>query len=368
MQVTEGYGFDAAPRLLQLAQAVPPAITGSAASVAEAHREYQELQLGRGGLKRIYTLTLTFTLLLALFAAVSLAFLLAERLARPLLMLAEGTRAVAAGDFAPRATLETDDELGVLTRSFNAMTVQLDQARAEREAAQRAAAWGEVAQRIAHEIKNPLTPIQLSAERLQMKLADRLDPEDRAMLDRATGTIVAQVEAMKRMVNEFRDYARIPPAVLVPVDLDALVREVLDLYAAGSVRIDAALAEGLPPVAADASQIRQVLHNLLKNAEESLAEHPPEGRAPAIAVTTRAEGGAAVLSVADDGAGFPPEVLARAFEPYATTKAKGTGLGLAIVKKIVDDHRGEIRLANRASGGAEVSFRLPFAGRASGTQ
>jgi nitrogen fixation/metabolism regulation signal transduction histidine kinase len=311
-------GFTADPRILQLTLMVPASIVKSAESVEAAHRDYQELQLGRAGLKRIYTLTLTLSLLLALFAAIALAFFLAERLARPLLILAEGTQAVAAGDFTPRATVEASDELGVLTHSFNSMTRQLSEARAQADhhraeteaaqaylesvlanlsagvlafdlrfrlraanrgaqailgddlagfeqirlqdwprhetlagailegfarrgdewqeqlelarpdsmpqallvrgtalpaaggggyvvvfdditkliAAQRSAAWGEVAQRLAHEIKNPLTPIQLSAERLQIKLADQLTGASRELLDRATQTIVSQVEAM----------------------------------------------------------------------------------------------------------------------------------------------------------------------------
>ncbi len=384
-----GYRLDTEPFVLQVEQPVPEAITQSAEAVEAAHRDYQELQLGRAGLKRMYLMTLTFALLLALFAAIVLAFFLAARLAKPLLMLAEGTRAVADGDLTPRAVLASDDELGVLTRSFNEMTIQLAEARVERETAQRAAVWGEVARRLAHEIKNPLTPIQLSAERLQMKLAGKLDATDAAMLQRATRTIVDQVEAMKNMVNDFRDYARLPPPVPKPLDLNALVGEVLELYADGPVPIVASLAPQLPPVMADADQIRQVLHNLIKNAGEAMADakvgaggtaaqkvSPPEraglgvggpgkvgadGTAPAtIELTTAASDSMAALVVSDHGHGFPPEILARAFEPYVTTKAKGTGLGLAIVKKIADDHGGAIRLANRAQGGAEVTLLLPL--------
>lgn len=358
-----GYRLDAEPLVLQLEQPVPSAITQSAALVEAAQRDYQELQLGRAGLKRLYTLTLTFALLLALFAAIALAFFLATRLAKPLLMLAEGTRAVAAGDLTPRAVLETDDELGVLTRSFNEMTLQLEQARVEREAAQRAAVWGEVARRLAHEIKNPLTPIQLSAERLQMKLADKLDADSAAMLGRATRTIVEQVEAMKNMVNDFRDYARLPPPVARPLDLNVLVAEVLDLYADGPIAVTAELDPILPPVLADADQIRQVLHNLIKNAGEASNEKLGAGETAPVTVATRLNGRMAQLTVADRGSGFPPNILQHAFEPYVTTKPKGTGLGLAIVQKIVTDHGGTITLANRADahgGGAEVSVQLPL--------
>jgi nitrogen fixation/metabolism regulation signal transduction histidine kinase len=477
-----GSGLNPEPHILQLTLAVPAPIAKSAESVEAAHRDYQELQLGRAGLKHIYTLTLTLALLLALFSAIALAFFLAERLARPLLILAEGTQAVAAGDFAPRATVEASDELGVLTHSFNSMTQQLGEARAQAEhhrhemeaaqaylesvlanlsagvlafdlrfrlraanrgaqailgddlggfeqlrlqdwprhetlagailggfaargdewqeqleiarpdgmpqallvrgtalpaaggggggyvvvfdditrliAAQRSAAWGEVAQRLAHEIKNPLTPIQLSAERLQLKLADQLTGASRELLDRATQTIVNQVEAMKNMVNDFRDYARTPLPQLAAVDLAALLGEVLGLYEEPESRAEIAVVPAptsVPPVLADANQLRQVLHNVLTNAQDALA-----GVAAArIVITLVQDAGRARLTVRDNGPGFPPQILSRAFEPYVTTKAKGTGLGLAIVKKIVDDHGGEIRLAN--DHGGEVSIWLPLA-------
>ena len=232
--------------------------------------------------------------------------------------------------------------------------------------AQRTAAWGEVARRLAHEIKNPLTPIQLSAERLQMKLAGKLDPEAREMLDRSITTITTQVEAMKNMANDFRDYARTPSPKMAPLDLNALVRDVLALYEGSAQRIDAVLADALPRVPADANQLRQVLHNLIKNAAEAASEQTPApslfaADGPHILVTTRMDERRVILSVADNGSGFPPQILTRAFEPYVTTKAKGTGLGLAIVKKIVDEHHGEIALSNRADGGAEVTIRIPVA-------
>jgi nitrogen fixation/metabolism regulation signal transduction histidine kinase len=225
-------------------------------------------------------------------------------------------------------------------------------------AAQRSAAWGEVAQRLAHEIKNPLTPIQLSAERLQLKLADQLTGASRELLDRATQTIVNQVEAMKNMVNDFRDYARTPLPQLAAVDLAALLGEVLGLYEESQSRAAIAVTPAptsLPPVLADANQLRQVLHNVLANAQDALVEAAD----PRIAISLAQDAGRARLTVRDNGPGFPPQILSRAFEPYVTTKAKGTGLGLAIVKKIVDDHGGEIRLANDRGG--EVSIWLPLA-------
>ena len=465
--------------LLMLLQPVPESFGRNAEAVQEAYREYQQLTLGRSGLKRIYTVTLSLTLLLALLGALAVAVLIARRLVQPLLILAEGTQAVAQGDFSPRQALPASDELGVLTQSFNRMTRQLQEARgaAERSsaeveaaraylesvlanlstgvlafsaeghlraanhgalqildddlagfedipldawpreaelrdvlregfatnegdwqkqmelpvrdstprtllihgsrlpastggglvvvfddissliAAQRTAAWGEVARRLAHEIKNPLTPIQLSAERLAFKLADRLDDNGREMLERATTTIVNQVEAMKNLVNAFRDYARLPAPHLGPLDLNALVREVLHLYESTVVRIRTELATGLPPVQGDPTQIRQVIHNMLQNAQDALGGQD-EG---AIEVLTRRDGERAVLLFRDNGPGFPAEVLARAFEPYFTTKSRGTGLGLAMVKKIVDEHGGEIRLSNRDGAGAEVRIRLRLA-------
>ncbi|MBP8267128.1 MAG: HAMP domain-containing protein [Zoogloea sp.] len=464
------------PQLLQVTQAVPRSFSMHAESVETVHRDYQELSLARNGLKRIYTLTLTLTLLLALFAAVAVAFVLTRRLAAPLFILAEGTQAVAAGDFSPRQALPARDELGVLTQSFNQMTRQLEDAREQAEnnraavernraylesvlanlsagvlafspdghlraanhgamtilndelhdyertriddwqahaafrdaivegfhapaadwnrqiefsnpdgsaqtlllhgtrlpdstgggwvvvfddithliVAQRTAAWAEVARRLAHEIKNPLTPIQLSAERLQFKLADRLDPEGRVMLERATTTIVNQVEAMKNLVNAFRDYARLPSPTMAPVDINALVREVLVLYEGSRVMIHAELAADASPVLGDATQLRQVIHNLLQNAEDALADEAH----PQITLLTRTDARRVDLILRDNGSGFPPEILTRAFEPYVTTKARGTGLGLAIVKKIIDEHGGEIRVANRETGGAEIRIRL----------
>jgi len=186
------------------------------------------------------------------------------------------------------------------------------------------------------------------------KLADRLDPEGRAMLERSTTTIVNQVEAMKNLVNAFRDYARLPSPVMTPLDLNGLVREVLVLYEGSRVMIHAELAAETPAVLGDATQIRQVIHNLLQNAEDALVDVD----APEIWLLTRTDARRVDLILRDNGPGFPPEILNRAFEPYVTTKARGTGLGLAIVKKIIDEHDGEIRLANRETGGAEIRIRL----------
>jgi nitrogen fixation/metabolism regulation signal transduction histidine kinase len=504
-----------APRYLQLMQAVPVNLASNAQVLQEAYSTYQSRDFSRRGLRKMYIETLTLTLLLAIFSAIGSAFLIAGNLAQPLLVLAEGTRAVAEGDLSPRPIVETNDELGTLTQSFNAMTGQLFEARSAVErnrsalesakahlesvlanmsagvivmdaegvvvnsndavhrilqvdasalagrpldaiegmevfagavarafsaqsaaqsahsiarhgrrqsdqrahwqqqieiprragtaddhdltllargsrlpvgvgsgfivvfddisdviSAQRSVAWGEVARRLAHEIKNPLTPIQLSAERMQMKLADRLDPQGAELLKKGTDTIVNQVDAMKRMVDDFRDYAKAPPAVLDPLDLNELISQILNLYLSEdeSDVIHAALAPNLPRVMGDATQLRQVIHNLLQNAQDALADAPPGNEPPRIDLVTEAihyEGAGAAagtavrLAIVDNGPGFAPKILSRAFEPYVTSKVRGTGLGLPMVKKIVDEHGGRIDVANRADGsGASVSILL----------
>ena len=226
--------------------------------------------------------------------------------------------------------------------------------------AQRATAWAEVARRLAHEIKNPLTPIQLSAERLEMKLAQRLPADDAEALRRSTSTIVNQVAALKAMVDDFRDYARLPAPQLGRLDLNALVTEVLALYENSPVPITGRLAASLPAVWADAAQIRQVIHNLVQNAQDAL-ENLRGSRPPAIEVRTELAGDRVRLAVSDNGGGFPEELMARIFEPYVTTKPRGTGLGLAIVKKIIDEHHGSVAIENRQPRGASVTVLLPLA-------
>ncbi len=469
---------------LQLVQKVRDDIARDAESVQNAYAEYQELSYFRPGLKRLYALSLTLALLLSLFFALLLAIYFSQRLSAPLGVLAEGTRAVAQGDFRERQSVKSYDELGILTGSFNAMTRELGEAQGatqkyqseleaakvslesilanlsagvisldaerrlrsanpaahrilgrtleslvglpveewtridvrlaaiagplsealtrplerlfEREVtygaeegeltllvrastiaqqgatdgyvvvfdditnllrAQRQAAWGEVARRLAHEIKNPLTPIQLSAERLQQRLHPKLEASDGDMLSRLTQTIVNQVMALKAMVDTFSQYARSPDATLLSLDLGALTREVLSLYESVGAAIVVRIEPGLDAVMGDAAKLRQVIHNLVRNAEDAIGSVTM----PRITVhVERAEGGVA-LRVADNGAGFPPEFLARPFEPYVTTKAKGTGLGLAIVKKIVEEHGGLIHIENLVAGGARVSVILPQA-------
>jgi nitrogen fixation/metabolism regulation signal transduction histidine kinase len=224
--------------------------------------------------------------------------------------------------------------------------------------AQRAQAWGDVARRLAHEIKNPLTPIQLSAERLEMKLTGKLPDGEQAILVKSIKTIVDQVDAMKRLVNEFRDYARLPVADLKPLDFNALVLEVLSLYGeeTAAVPVHADLDEQCPRVMGDALQLRQVIHNLLQNAQDAT-----EGREqPEVRIATQwvPATGRVRLIVQDNGAGFPAKILKRAFEPYVTTKSRGTGLGLAVVKKIAEEHNARIDLKNRETDGLVVGAQV----------
>ena len=235
----------------------------------------------------------------------------------------------------------------------------------EMVSAQRAQAWGEVARRLAHEIKNPLTPIQLSAERLEMKLASKLLAPDQALLTKSVKTIVDQVDAMKRLVNEFRDYARLPAAELKPVDLNALITDIAQLYSNdnGVVPLRSELDAEAPLIKGDAQQLRQIVHNLVQNAQDA-QEGMPDGL-----VTIKTDysklSGRVRLVVRDNGGGFPEHILKRAFEPYVTTKVKGTGLGLAVVKKIADEHGARIDISNRVMGGqvtgAQVSLSFAVA-------
>ena len=496
------------PRYLQVTQDVPEQLSANAEALRVAYGEYQERSLARAGLRNFYLITLTLTLLLAIFAAMVSAFLLATDLAQPLLLLAEGTKAVAEGDLSPRPIAASSDELGTLTKSFNIMTSQLADARESVErnrkevedakaylesvlanmsagvmvlddqlrlvtfnasaekilyqnlwpylglsfasidtlvafsapiveafsgqsahaamsdgdpliqqwqqqieiprrligqkvdteitllargarlpvgtglghvvvfddisdliSGQRSTAWAEVARRLAHEIKNPLTPIQLTAERLMMKLQTKLSGDDAALLERGTNTIVNQVVAMQQMVDNFRDYAKTPPPVLKPLELNHLITEILDLYGGlrSNEQLITHLENDLPKIMGDATQLRQVVHNLLQNAQDATSELNGE-RAPQIDVRTEsirysdADGATRIaisLSITDNGPGFDSKVMARAFEPYVTSKPRGTGLGLPVVKKIVEEHGGRIELQNRKDGpGARVSILL----------
>jgi nitrogen fixation/metabolism regulation signal transduction histidine kinase len=491
------------PWVLQISQELPATLVANALDVQLANREYQERALARDGLRKMYIGTLTLSLIMAVLAAVLLAVLLGNQLARPLLLLAHGMRQVAAGDLSPKYTLQGNDELGGLTRSFAEMTQQLSDARsaversltqlgAAREnlqtildnltagvivlnargaiqssnpgatrilkvplaahakasflslpnlqhfasgvqeqfellsadkdrheldhwqksfeihasgqgleansvtlvargailpdgmrllvfddiseivSAQRSQAWGEVARRLAHEIKNPLTPIQLSAERLERKLDGKLEEADQTVLSKSVKTIVEQVAAMKRLVNEFRDYARLPSAELKPLDLNQLIMDVMGLYAPEPserslrAQVQTDLDPTLPLIEGDAQQLRQVVHNLLQNAQDA-----SDPQSHVVLVTRWSPARKRVkLTVLDSGPGFAPNILQRAFEPYVTTKTKGTGLGLAVVKKIADEHGARLDIANRVEEGVvkgaqvSLSFSVEKSGQA----
>ncbi|MEI8296544.1 MAG: ATP-binding protein [Pseudomonadota bacterium] len=258
--------------------------------------------------------------------------------------------ALPADDLAPSGLVLVFDDISTLLR------------------AQRDAAWGEVARRLAHEIKNPLTPIQLSAERMRRRLLGQMNPKDAEILERGTHTIIQQVEAMKQMVNAFSEYARAPSMELVDFDLNQLVTEVAELYRAQSgvgggataisVRLNLDPTLGL--VEADRGRVRQILNNLLTNAFEAL-----EGHADAVVIvetrrTVMGDHPLLDLVVSDNGPGFQHEIISQVFDPYVTSKPKGTGLGLAIVKKIVEEHGGRIEADNSPDGGARIRVLLPL--------
>ncbi len=451
--------LDEEMQILQAIQVVPQHLAEDAARVQEAYQDYQQLSLSKYGLKRLYTMALTLSL-----------------------VLAAGTRAVAQGDYRQRAPISRQDELGLLTESFSVMTGQLSEAREAAEQhqsaltqanayltgvletlsagvltfddqlklraynpsaqrilggnlssllsdheeyekqegflaikklildrsveggstswehqtelqingsktillvrgavlqggnisgfvvafedvtnllqAQRSALWGEVAQRLAHEIKNPLTPIQLSAERLTHRLSNKLEPADSEMLDRSIKTIVDQVAALKTMVNAFNEYSRNPQSKSIQLNINDLVIDVADLYRASDIKLKLELAPDVPDFYGDTGKLRQVLHNLIQNSEQALS-----GRNDAcVTIETKTLGAEVELVLRDNGPGFSEEVLERAFDPYFTTKAKGTGLGLAIVKKIIEEHDGRVLLSNEETG-AVIEIKFPIADR-----
>ncbi|MDS4039820.1 MAG: ATP-binding protein [Candidatus Competibacter sp.] len=475
-------------RLLQALFPVTDRLSLLADAVQGAFDSYKELIFLRAPLKASFTLTLSLALLLAVLAAFWAAFYTARRLVQPLRELAEGTQAVAAGQFDKQLARAGSDELGFLVESFNQMTRNLAQARdaAQRSQeliesqrayletvlarlssgvltidhagrlqtgnaaasqilgvdlrafigvdgpriaaaqpalrdlieaigpqlnqtgdwrqeiswfssagrrmlmcrgsslpdavglrgghvivfdditnlvqAERNAAWAEVARRLAHEIKNPLTPIQLAAERIRHKYLKQFDDEQARVLERGTHTIIQQVQAMKEMVDAFNEYARPPRLQLAPLELNEFATEVLYLYRDYPAGVEIKLELTLEPlrINADKGRLRQLLHNLVKNAIEAIRD----GHGSTLWIGTQRQhvtGADCVeLSVRDDGPGFPDSILISAFEPYVTTKPKGTGLGLAIVKKIVEEHGGWIQLEAPAEGGARVVIRLPL--------
>jgi nitrogen fixation/metabolism regulation signal transduction histidine kinase len=477
-------------RILQVLQPLPTRYANLGESVQSAFAEYEKLVYLRGPLKFGFTLTLSLVALITILIALWASIFSARRLVRPIRDLAQGTAAVAEGDYRKRLHVPSNDELGVLVKSFNEMTERIHRAqteikRGQREAevqrtyletvlthlssgvlsfdtrgnlrtyntvandilgidlepgvgerfdwiaeteprlipfeevlrqhmeqgspdwqaevvlqdganrtvlmlrgtrlpglrgrhggfvlvfddvttmiqAQRNAAWSEVARRLAHEIKNPLTPIQLSAERIRYKCMDSLQDKERETLDRSTRTIVDQVEALKSMVNAFSNYARPPQIQATPVNLNSLIRDVADMYrgkAGKGQHIELELDDALPEIKADSGRLRQVLHNLITNSQDALADT----KSPEIRIGTQLVGKSdhpyLELTIEDNGPGFPESMMDRLFEPYATDKEKGSGLGLAIVKKIVEEHSGSLS-ADNTGHGARVNIRLPLA-------
>ena len=472
--------------ILQILQPVPDSLTTLAESVQDVFQDYQKLSYSRDSLKVIFSITLTLVLMLAILTAVAIGFLLSRKLSEPLALLAEGTKKIAKGNFKTMLPEKGKDELGVLVRSFNSMTRQLDQATQTSEnnqirlesarsyletvlahlssgvivinddmeiksfniaaskilqidlskntnqlitsisnknkllndfvvsiqeeikaasskkhfeiikqfeikyeknnqilslqitplpqnkvknyvlmidditmmiQAQRDAAWSEVARRLAHEIKNPLTPIQLSAERIKHKLGSKLNKEDTDILDKAVSTIVNQVDAMKTMVNEFSEYARAPKLNLELTDINETIKEISHLFENSGIKITTTLLKGLPKIKVDVNMMRQVLINLIQNAQDAMINNTKK---PSIKINTNKYKNYLILSIEDNGPGFSADILKKAFEPYVTTKSHGTGLGLAIVKKIIEEHEGTIVVENIKSGGANINIQLPI--------
>ena len=481
-------GVDQPARFLQVLYDLPFRFANVGESLEQASSQYNRLVYLRRPLKLSFITTLTLVTLLTGLAALWAAILSSRRLIAPLRDLAEGTQAVASGDYSKELPVTSSDELGVLVQSFNDMTGQIKRTQEQEQhtqnqledqrayletilrrlssgvlsfdlnhhlrtsnetaqnildielessnnsieelklkfnwlvpffeyiqqnmragayewqseievvgskgrqvlnvrgtrlpyenlarggfvivfddmtnliQAQRSAAWGEVARRLAHEIKNPLTPIQLSAERVRNKFMNKVEGKDKETLDRATRTIANQVESMKQMVNEFSVYAQPAMVQLQTLDLNQLIRDVVEMYmdSKKTVRFELELQEQMPFIRADASRLRQVLNNLIINAHDALLNTKDAVISIRTCVKSIKDAEFIELSIVDNGRGFDETMLDRIFEPYVTSKEKGTGLGLAIVKRIVDEHNGVIRVENTAHSGAGIFIDLPI--------
>jgi signal transduction histidine kinase len=298
---------------------------------------------------------------LALLAALATALVLSGRIAGPVRALAARARGVAAGDLENTVALDAPDEVGELARAFAAMTAELRTSRERLVQAERVAAWREMARRLAHELKNPIFPIQLSIETLRRALDQGGPAPDaarfQALFRESSDTILDELRSLRFIVEEFSQFARMPPPRLAPTDLGDLAQRVVALYGAraGAVRIETALAPGLPMVSADRDLIGRALGNLVANALEAM----PDGGT--LSVRTRAEADGVVLEVSDTGPGLTEEQRTRLFTPYYTTKKGGTGLGLAIVQGIVSDHGGRIQVESSPGAGTTFTLVLPFA-------
>jgi two-component system nitrogen regulation sensor histidine kinase NtrY len=327
-----------------------------------AANEYTKLRSDVSGVQIKFFLLFVTVALLLLLAVVWIGLIFALAIVEPVRRLISATQQVKEGDFTARVSEgPDDDEIATLGRAFNRMAEQLEHQRKELISAQRRSAWSDVARRIAHEIKNPLTPIQLATDRLKRKYYDEL--QDKELFLKYMDTITRSVNSIGNMVEEFVSFAKIPAPVFSDNDICELVRDVIFSREDSNldITIDYKRPENPIILDCDASQISRVMTNLLKNAEESIEEHMEKNEKlkGLIEVTLYEEDGKCVIEIKDNGKGFDEATLERITEPYVTTKSKGTGLGLAIVKKIIEDHNGELIFSN-IKGGACVSLRFPL--------
>ena len=469
-------------KIIQITQPIPEAISEIALSVESVYEDYQTLAYSRSSLKIIYTMTLTLVLLLAILSAVASSFVISRRISKPISLLAEATKQIAKGKYNKTIPENSRDELGLLVKSFNSMTMKLNDAtksseksrgrleiarafldtiltylssgvividkngviklhnitaskiiefkkinmtekkftneitknrkyepiiqkintiiftkklikeqsfefntsnksiekiiriqitplRSEKNISyilvidditeltkgQRNQAWSEIARRLAHEIKNPLTPIQLSAERIEHKLKDKLNKEDLVMLKKSTATIVNQVHALKTMVNEFSEYSRPPEKEINAFNLVELFENIIELYQATRIKIKLNVTNQIISIKADENKIRQIIINLIENAKDGLVNE----KKPELLINIIDDNKWITFIVNDNGMGISDELMGRIFEPYVTSKANGTGLGLAIVNKIIEEHSGQIDIRKNKGKGTSVSVRLP---------
>jgi len=469
-------------RIIQITQPIPEAISEIALSVESVYEDYQTLAYSRSSLKIIYTMTLTLVLLLAILSAVASSFVISRRISKPISLLAEATKQIAKGKYNKKIPENSRDELGLLVKSFNSMSMKLNDAtkssersrerleiarafldtiltylssgvividkngviklhnitaskiiefkkinmtekkftneitknrkyepliqkintnifskkllkersfefntsnksiekiiriqitplRSEKNISyilvidditeltkgQRNQAWSEIARRLAHEIKNPLTPIQLSAERIEHKLKNKLNKEDLVMLNKSTATIVNQVHALKTMVNEFSEYSRPPKKEINAFNLVELFENIIELYQATRIKIKLDVTNKIISIKADENKIRQIIINLIENSKDGLENE----KNPELLINIIDDKKWITFIVNDNGMGISDELMGRIFEPYVTSKANGTGLGLAIVNKIIEEHSGQIHIRNNKGKGTSVSVRLP---------